>query len=298
MRYAFEALCGRCAQRILMHDTMLTVIAVHSRSVYLRCESGRLLMLCPDSYGSVPFGISMREFDALRTIREFLVGESVSLCDGVLCFSDLTEIVIRCIANSDRDGELRSKMPTMQAVAFCSEYAQSHASRRGIFPCLPVLLCTGTPLADSNAYALCVASQADSIESAFVHGDVQLLSASLRRLLGLGLGLTPSGDDFICGMSYALNYFARLVPRCQGYPDMLRDAVIPHFSRTSEISVEYLRCAFDGEHFDVVDDVLYSLGLPFDKVTIAEATDKLLTVGARSGSDILCGILFAIYLLN
>ena len=298
MRYTFDAICGRCAQKIILQDTVLTVIAVHSRSVYLKCESGRLLMLCPDSYGSVPLGISLRDFDALRAIREFLVGESVSLQGGALCFSDLTEIEICSVSGSEDEAGRLSRMPSMQAVAFCAEHARATASRRGIFPCLPLLLCSGTPLADSNAYALCVASEADRIESAFERGDVQALSASLRRLVGLGLGLTPSGDDFICGMAYAFNHFARYVPRCQNYPEMLRDAATPHLARTSDVSVEYLRCAFDGEHFDVVDDVLRSLGLPFDRARIAKATDKLLTVGASSGSDILCGMLFALYILN
>lgn len=297
IRYTFEALCGRCAQKLLMHNITLTVIAVHSRSVYLRCQSGRLLMLCPDSYGTVPFGIALCDFDALRAIREFLVGESVYVRDGVLCFSDMTEIEIRSVSCSKEETK-PCELPSMKAVEFCSEYAQGNASRRGIFPCLPVLICMGTPLADANTYALCVASEADRIERAFAQGDTQTLSASLRRLVGLGLGLTPSGDDFICGMSYAFNHLAHLVPRCRNYPDMLRDAVTPHFERTSEVSCEYLRCAFDGEHFDVIDDVLYTLGLPFDRARIQDSTDKLLTVGASSGSDILCGMLFAIYLLN
>ena len=77
-------------------------------------------------------------------------------------------------------------------------------------------------------------------------------SPPIESLIALGPGLTPSGDDFLCGVMAALNY-------C-GHKDIaarLAASVLPLATReTSLISAAYLRCAAKGQASGVLFDVL------------------------------------------
>ena len=64
------------------------------------------------------------------------------------------------------------------------------------------VVCCGKPSENANAYALRVAGCADIIEESLMHKDADYLSSAIDSIIGLGLGLTPSGDDFITGMMF------------------------------------------------------------------------------------------------
>lgn len=298
MSECYTARAGKIVIETLEKNADLSVIAVHSESVYARREDGRLLLLCPDKYGSVPFGISVGEYSRLRASHVFREGDLIRVTDGGLVLSD------GCVLSFDFDRTLGccsepiSSLPNNDVVSYCADYVRAHASIRGIGPALPAFLCIGTPREESNVYALSAAGEADRFEAALASGDNASLGRAVGRFVGLGYGLTPSGDDFLCGMLYALHRFSCISDRAENYLGMLSAAISEHMEATNEVSAEYIRCALDGEYFEVVERVLDRLTDELtDTVSLDSALGGLLSVGASSGSDILCGILFAVYLL-
>jgi hypothetical protein len=107
---------------------------------------------------------------------------------------------------------------------------------------------------------------------------------SLDALIGLGPGLTPSGDDFVCGALAALHYFGR--------PDIAGRLAEPALAavgrRTNVISAAYLRCAAVGQASDALFDVLQSL-LAGREASVEAALDRLQAIGHTSGLDSLAG---------
>jgi hypothetical protein len=102
-------------------------------------------------------------------------------------------------------------------------------------------------------------------------------------LVALGPGLTPSCDDFLCGVMAALNYL--------GHRDIsarLAASVLPVAEReTSLISAAYLRCAAEGHASAVLYDALDSvLGGGRD---LDARLDAIHAVGHTSGWDSLVG---------
>ena len=105
---------------------------------------------------------------------------------------------------------------------------------------------------------------------------------SILGLIGLGPGLTPSGDDFICGLMIALHYL--------GFADAagkISAAVLPiAFRETNLVSSQFLRCAASGHAssalFDVLDAILTCRGLE-EKLNVVHA------IGHTSGWDSLAG---------
>ncbi len=103
-------------------------------------------------------------------------------------------------------------------------------------------------------------------------------------LIGLGEGLTPSGDDVLSGVLLALRHLGR--PDCA---DRLWAAVAGEVrSRTTALSATLLAAAADGDAVPEAVDVLAGLA---GHRPLEPAVDRLLAVGATSGSDVAHGLL-------
>lgn len=113
--------------------------------------------------------------------------------------------------------------------------------------------------------------------------DQEAVAKHCHACVGLGQGLTPSGDDMLLGVLAALHrYDPASIP-------LLRQAIPPLLHRTNEISASYLDLAMQGYVATPVLDVLHHLGQNWDA-----PKRILLSVGHSSGSDILYGILTAV----
>jgi Protein of unknown function (DUF2877) len=110
--------------------------------------------------------------------------------------------------------------------------------------------------------------------------------SSWRLLLGLGPGLTPSGDDLVGGMMIALH---RL-----GEPDVLRSLSLAVeralAGRTHPISAAYLRAAMTGAGHEVLHDVLEALLSGDTRLGLRDLLTRVEKVGHTSGWDALAGM--------
>ena len=114
-------------------------------------------------------------------------------------------------------------------------------------------------------------------------GSVEPLP-SVESLVALGPGLTPSGDDFLCGMMAALNYFGR-----GDIATRVAASVLPIAAReTSLISAAYLRCAAKGHASAVLFDALESV-LSGGGRDLEVRLDAIHAIGHTSGWDSLAG---------
>jgi hypothetical protein len=103
------------------------------------------------------------------------------------------------------------------------------------------------------------------------------LGNEAEQLIGLGPGLTPSGDDFLGGVLVAL----RLAGRRMQAEGLWRWLAPRLAGRTSAISAAHLAAAAAGEAHEALHEVLAG-GLDFDKLD---------AVGHCSGWDALAGAL-------
>lgn len=110
----------------------------------------------------------------------------------------------------------------------------------------------------------------------------------LSELVGLGIGLTPSGDDFLCGVLAGLHIQGKEYSEL-GY--CLRHSIKRNLHRTNEISRAFLSCAMDG-HFSLAINELWNNP---NTVTISEMFHA---IGHSSGIDTLCGIYFLFFLME
>ncbi len=111
----------------------------------------------------------------------------------------------------------------------------------------------------------------------------------LLRLIGLGEGLTPAGDDFLVGVLAGSTAFLeeeRLKNLLAGeIPSKAR-------GRTTDVSYRMLTAACSGEFDEAMVRVVEALGESSRDVR-GPAID-LLAVGASSGANMLAGLLFCV----
>lgn len=116
--------------------------------------------------------------------------------------------------------------------------------------------------------------------------STESLSDSLvwNHFIGRGIGLTPSGDDFLIGYISILTLFDEQKNWIKVITPLIKK------EKTTAISVAYLTCLMSGvvnENIKSLLDVIYSQ----DKKIVQEKLDHLLLFGHTSGIDTLYGML-------
>jgi hypothetical protein len=125
--------------------------------------------------------------------------------------------------------------------------------------------------------------------------DLVAFEAAALRVLGLGHGLTPSGDDLFGGIFFTLAHAPILSDAAwrsamPGVHACIRGAAK---SATNPISAALLDDLMRGSSYRVLHDVLdaFQAGEPGP---ITDAVNQLLRLGASSGGDMLAGVFLAL----
>ena len=126
---------------------------------------------------------------------------------------------------------------------------------------------------------------------ALAGGDPAAVSGATRSLLGLGPGLTPSGDDLLCGLLVTWAAFAPRPAAVESLRCTLGETVaLEAPRRTSLVSRTFLDQATAGACVPALAGLLEALGRDAD---VRPAVRRVVALGHTSGSDLLQGVLVA-----
>ncbi len=120
------------------------------------------------------------------------------------------------------------------------------------------------------------------------NGKTEEAADQLVLLLGLGPGLTPSGDDFLCGILAGLHLIGREEDH---FARLLKSKIKNRLSDTIDISAAFLSCALDGQYSLAVNHLM---AIPDPR----EIFDSFSAIGHSSGMDTLCGVLYVLTSVN
>ncbi|AFL99230.1 Protein of unknown function (DUF2877) [Desulfitobacterium dehalogenans ATCC 51507] len=133
--------------------------------------------------------------------------------------------------------------------------------------------------------------------------DRAMIEEGACSLIGLGPGLTPSGDDFLAGLLLSLTAAKRAFSVTSAAAllfahKVLSDIIVEHSpSLTNEISSQMLFLASQGTGSELMENMVCALYYGLPKITPARTAQELCSVGASSGFDQLLGILLGAHLL-
>jgi hypothetical protein len=126
-----------------------------------------------------------------------------------------------------------------------------------------------------------------ALDRAFFREDGEAVLAAARPLLGLGAGLTPSGDDLVGGALFGLRLVKGADPPWQGVGRKL-SREIRH--RSHAVSAALFADLVAGRSFAPLHDLVTALAAGDDAQALAAAR-TLAGIGHSSGWDMLTGFL-------
>jgi hypothetical protein len=112
---------------------------------------------------------------------------------------------------------------------------------------------------------------------------------NVEALIGRGLGLTPSGDDFLAGVLFSLHFLKNTDIR-----EPLSKKVMDMLYKTTRLSRHFLSYALAGKWGQTEENLMLAL-MTDSGDDLDRAVKDQLAVGASSGADELAGIVAGIY---
>ena len=130
----------------------------------------------------------------------------------------------------------------------------------------------------------------DSFVNSLEKESWEEVQRKLPEIIGLGPGLTPSGDDFLAGFLSAGAVIGRRSPEARRLFDQLGEIILREAKgRTTEVSMAMLEDAAEGEISEPMWDFLNSI-YAGNMETSSGIIEKILSIGGSSGEDQLNGL--------
>jgi len=117
-----------------------------------------------------------------------------------------------------------------------------------------------------------------------------------RQLVGLGPGLTPSGDDLLVGVLVAMHCGRASAGPDDGFVSAFGAEIRAMSRHTTDVSRVFLEWAAHGRATQRLRDVVEAVVMPQGEGRLGGALDAALRVGSTSGADGLLGLLMGLRL--
>jgi len=130
----------------------------------------------------------------------------------------------------------------------------------------------------------------ERIARACLAHDLPAVLQQAESLIGLGEGLTPSGDDFTGGLLFCIYWLQRLYPTHLPFNNPSR-FIESLCNKTNLISFTMLKDLADGHGVDTLHQFVnaFLIGQPMDD--LRQIASELIHIGHSTGWDLLAGVL-------
>lgn len=250
-----------------------TVEMVNSRGIYLQIGSHHVL-LCHSGFGTVPNGIALDNWEQLHPL--LATGQPVRAENGMLYFpAGAWELQLSSIPKDTRifsadKNSLRAGIEVLLA----------NTKQTGLSS-LAYPLFTGQRSV-MNLFCDMALPYVQALLQALKEENTGAVKAPVAALLGMGPGLTPSGDDLLSGLLYGLRHSGvRDSAGCKALTDAIRELAV---ERTNAVSADYLMALTDDAPFDRMAGAWEAP---------AAGAAALIQIGNNSGTEMLLGLMCA-----
>lgn len=152
---------------------------------------------------------------------------------------------------------------------------------------------------DARQRALLIKS-IQNLGKAMWQADAKSALRHACRLIGLGQGLTPAGDDFLTGFSYALMCRQQIAEDKQSlaaseFLNGLKNRLRNEPGQTNDISRTFLLLSLSGEASEALKRLASAFEDGFSRQQFEFALQVLAGIGHSSGLDAACGFIYGVF---
>lgn len=287
---------GSVAWDVLRDDQVVIVSGMTSRGIFLSTTSRWVLFVSAESSRG-PLTINLQEdplpYASLHT------GMVVHVSKECLCFSESgISIILEQVPVYSAQLPPEVILKTDLAVARIHSVLDSMSTNSRFLQASPLLsafialVSDMTELRASKSQTPPFKTDPYSPALDFLYQSLKLRASescrtALTNFLGLGQGLTPSGDDLVIGFLLAINCYRLLCPwltRIEFNPPIIAAA----YQRTTNLSANLIECAASGQADERLVDALDGLLSP--RMDLNACLSQLANWGNSSGLDALVGM--------
>ena len=275
----------------------LAVHSVFASAVNLEVTgTGRHVVLMGPGGGLYPSAVALESPVDFRAWG-LAAGSRARLAAGSICLRGLQAVVV------ELSEARRRTWRTLATIGDFTETCAACARRLALIQArerhpltIDALLGAGAPphklagVLQQRARALGAAIRASAGSPAPAIGK------AVAALVGLGEGLTPSGDDFLCGFVAAVRAQPAEGTRGHALLDAICIAIEEHVGSTSDVSAALLRCMLLDHWPDPLLDLAEAIAGSRERSSL-QALKELCRLGHSSGADIAAGFLFGLRVL-
>lgn len=291
---------------ILKSNSAGKIQSVHRNSFYSHFNQ-QILLIHEDNYGLIPFGIAIKGLDqylSYHSLKTNMVvwsdGAYLRIPEGNLEIS-LLDGVAKADKNTGKSAPSLVTLTMIQAnIDYAGKYLLENGSKEGLGGLAAVMDSLFSGLSRNEAELLNMLGkycyqQLGNLLNGTIENNEQKMNDSLKKLIGLGLGLTPSMDDILVGYISTLNYLQQQsYCNIKGLSPLSKIVTSMSSRKTSRISSAYLNSAASGECYSIIDDVVYhALHQTTPDNEYRRCLNRLLNVGSNSGTEMLLGVVLA-----
>lgn len=275
--------------------------AVFSRAVYVGVDDLFVSIAYPRS-GNVPFGLVLPDEKAAGLaslqpgMRASFSRARIHFPEGgqVLDFSKADRWLSHLTAGVPEGCNLPANLGSLR-----EELRKSISGREGLAPIsdhiarLPEI----HGMSDLNPFCRIAMPVLSNVTRLWKEGRLSDVPAEVQKLLGLGPGLTPSGDDFVIGMMAVL-WLASITDsrNAETFRGLAAKTGCWENDRTTGIGAFFVKQASLGRFPEKLQNLLTALSCA-DERRIPRAIRELLELGATSGRDMATGVIFGAHLV-
>jgi len=272
---------GQQADQSLRNETQASILGVSARGVFLRTANDTVLFLSDEPWRG-PLTINLVLPEAFDQGLE--VGQSVRVAYPGLILPTFS-VIIPITIEIWRPNPVRFKTSefsnAIQGAEQLSAMLLEEASNSPFLEVLKIAEDGKAAISDKKKRMQSWLSVSDEGKT---ESDIQ----ALRRFIGMGTGLTPAGDDLICG--YLLARFA-----LQGEPEQeIQPFIADAKAHTTALSAALIACTAQGSADERLTNALRFIAE--GGADPAQVKQELLDYGNSSGIETLTGMVAAIYL--
>ena len=269
---------GAAARRVLSDGMWGTVLAGFKRCFYVEDRIGRLVCVGDESIGAGPLNATLNHDEVFfipAAGAPVWVDGDVLYVDGWPAFS-LTNTLVWYPKPAPTNWNVRALSKGLKIVADVSRFIMPDDGFGRLIAVgedfdFPIGRLGKTPI---------------EMLRGWIEGEPP---AEACGLIGLGPGLTPSGDDFLGGYLLALRAIGR-----DSMADQLRDLIMPVArENTGRISAAHLGCAAAGIGAEVLHKLICAI-ITGDRPAIGLGLRNVGEIGHSSGWDATAGVVCAL----
>ena len=283
---------GSRAQRILTDTNDASILGVTSRGVFLRIRERWVIFL---SYESNRGPLTLNFNPNIRIPSNIHQGQLVEIRDrDIICSESNFRIRTEGAATWIIPPPPRTNTKPQEFINRIRSIGEEVIAQRGgvgLTPILAELLhlaMNKQPPQDKFYRPMDLQQVHRNLKSS----DDNRVVSQLQKFLGLGTGLTPSGDDLICGFLLTCNRYQDVLPIPFNLTEINQAIVELAYPKTSLLSANLIECATVGQADERL--VLALDGILAETLIPASCANQLLSWGNSSGCDAFLGMALAI----